>query len=114
MNNTGTTQATPSLSRAGGEYQVASDETELPRGSFFVALAGVPVRCGDLVLFRVGRRTSVGRWLPRVGGYDFILQPGLLIVCAGAPVRIVGKVIPCRPPEVCQTGRIQAAPPRRN
>jgi hypothetical protein len=100
--------------RPAGECQVVTDELELPRGSFFTTLAGVPVEPGDLVLFSIGRRRSVGRWLPRVGGYDWILQPGLLIVCAGASVRIVSKVIPCRPSEVCRTGRIKATPVSRN
>jgi hypothetical protein len=96
------------------ECQVMTDALELPRGSFFVALAGVPVETGDMVLFSIGRRSSVGRWLPRIGGFDWILQPGLLIVCVGAPVRIHGKVIPIEPVKVCRTGRIKATPGSRN
>jgi hypothetical protein len=114
LKNTRTAQAAQRLNRAGGEYQVMTDTTELPRGSFFTALGGVPVESGDLVLFRIGRRSSVGRWLPGVGGLDWILQPGLLIACAGAPVRIVGKVVPCRTPEACRTGRIEATPGELN
>jgi len=95
----------------GSEYLITSDKTELPRGSFFRVLTGVPVEAGDLVLFQVGRYESVGRWPPNVGGNNWIQQPGRLIACMGnTPVRIVGQAIPCPSLEVCESGRIKASP----
>jgi hypothetical protein len=77
-----------------GECQVVSRKLELPQGSFFVVLRGVPVRRGDLVYFSIGRRSSVGRWYPDVG-VQWMLQPKLRILCDGTcPLRIHGRVIP--------------------
>jgi hypothetical protein len=73
-------------------WRVVSDKLELPRGSFFTTLAGVPVKTGDLALFSVGSWASVGRWYS-FAGVQWIRQPRLLIVGDSASLRIWGPVI---------------------
>lgn len=83
---------------ASREYKVVSDRLELPRGSFFFVLSGVPVRSGDLVHFSIGQRQSVGRWF-NFGGVDYIRMPGYRINCGdGSRLRIHGQVIPINQP----------------
>lgn len=98
-----------------GEYQIISEDTELLRGSRVAVLLGVPFKSGDLIMFRVGSHTGIGRWHPNVGGFDWILQPGRLSACVGeVPVQVVGPVIPCPPLDVCVTGQIKASPGSSN
>ena len=75
------------------EFFVASDDLELPRNTSFTTICEYPYETGALVMFRYGKRTSVGRWLPGVGGFNIILLPGELLCFVGRVVRILGRVI---------------------
>jgi hypothetical protein len=80
--------------------KVAGDSLELPRGALFYVWPA-PVRDGDLVVFKVGDKGSIGRWRPNREGGDWIVQQkrNTVIVCVGpTPVRILGHVIPCEAP----------------
>jgi hypothetical protein len=94
--NTKTKQPLPGRT-IGSEYLITSDKTELPRGSCVTMLPGFPVEAGDLVPFQVGRHTSIGRWFPSIGGFDWMQQPGRLICVIGeVPVHVAGLVLLCR------------------
>jgi hypothetical protein len=112
--NTKTKQPLPGRT-IGSEYLITSDKTELPRGSRVTVLPGFPVETGDLVMFQVGRHTSIGRWLPNVASAGWIRQPGRLICVIGeVPVHVAGPVLLCPPLDVCATGQIKASPGSRN
>jgi hypothetical protein len=72
------------------EYIVTCDKLELPRGTSFTVIPG-PVESGALVMFQMGRRRAIGRWL-NVNGFDFILLPDYLLACE-IPLRIYGRVV---------------------
>jgi hypothetical protein len=75
------------------EFLVATDDLELPRNTSFTTICEYPYEAGALVMFRYGKRRSVGRWLPGVGGFNFILLPGDLLCFVGRVVRILGRVV---------------------
>jgi hypothetical protein len=98
----------------GSEYLITSDKAELPRGSYFTVLY-IPVGFRDLALFTIGDLPVIGRWMPDVDGFDWILVPGWRIKISGqVPVRVVGRIIPCPLLDVCASGRIKAQPGSRN
>jgi hypothetical protein len=78
-------------------YELLTDRWEsagFRRGSLFAVRRRRRLATGDLVLALVNGVRIVARWFPSVASCDWLLQPGRLIRCAGAPVRILGAVEP--------------------
>lgn len=50
----------------------------------------------DLVLARINNQLLVGRYVPNVAGFDWLVQPSRLIRCARKPV-ILGRLQPWLP-----------------
>jgi len=80
-------------------YRVVSEDTELPPGLYFFTVPEHPIEGGSLLLFSIGDRCGenliVGRWIPDVAGYDWIVQPGRLIrITRDIILWIIGRVVP--------------------
>jgi hypothetical protein len=62
-------------------YLITSDKTELPKGSRIYVIPVAEAQPNQLVMFgtTAGFRAGIGRWMPDVGGRNWILQPGRLI-----------------------------------
>jgi hypothetical protein len=81
-------------------YQVTSDQTELPRGSRVYVIPAEP-QADQLVMFGTALRDKIwiGRWIPNVGGRNWVLQPGRLIKeSPECKFIILGVVVPCEDP----------------
>jgi hypothetical protein len=83
------------------EFVIATDRLELPRNTPFTTVCKFPYKTGALVMFRIGNRTSVGRWFPGVGGCNWILLPGVLLCLVGHVIKILGEVVVTRATRAC-------------
>jgi hypothetical protein len=83
------------------EFIVTCDRLELPRNTPFTTMCKYPYEAGALVMFRIGRRTSVGRWFPGTGGFNWIFMPGVWLCLVGRVIRILGEVIVTRSTRPC-------------
>ena len=78
--------------------RIITDESELPRGSYYAL--PVPVEPGQLALIELGGKLDVvGRWYPDLNGYDWVVAPKRVIRISGnTPRRVVGLIIPSEDP----------------
>lgn len=83
------------------EYVIATDRLELPRHTWFTTVCRYPYEFGSLVVFEIGRRRSIGRWFPNVGGFNWILLPGKLLCLIGRVIRIIGEVMVTKAIQPC-------------
>lgn len=77
------------------EYTVMSKSLELSRGSRFTYHCQFPYETGALCLLRIGSEKTVGRYYQGIAGFDWIIQPGLMIaIVSTVIVEILGLVVP--------------------
>jgi hypothetical protein len=75
-------------------YRVISSATELPRNTLFTAVNTYPIKDGELVLFSIDGRLTIGRWRRNIAGLDWIKQPNRWIPIIGkAAIVAVGVII---------------------
>jgi hypothetical protein len=81
------------------EHRVTSDETELPRGSYFYLWPATRLDPGQLAMIETPKGVRlIGRWYPAVAGCNWIVQPGRIVQDTRSQCRILGAVIPCEDP----------------
>jgi hypothetical protein len=86
----------PAHARAGETYTVVTDKLELPRGARFNVEPG-PVESSRLAMIQIGQRATIGFYYSDIAGFDWIVQPDLMIKVTGKiPVLVVGPVAPLR------------------
>jgi hypothetical protein len=77
------------------EYVVTCDLLELPRGSTFVVLPGVPAQPGQLTLVQVFDYLIPGRFTPAVDGVAELRLPKHILELAGkCEYRVIGAIVP--------------------
>src|SRR5262245_39462300 len=77
---------------------VVSTNLELPKGARFTYRPRLPIETGALCLLSIGNLLTIGRYYRDIAGFDWIVQPGLLIQIVGkVVVKIWGLVVPLGP-----------------
>src|SRR5262245_13826819 len=71
------------------EYRVISSATELPRNTLFTTVNTYPIKDGELVLFSIDGRLTIGRWYRNIAGLNWIKQPNRWIPIIGKTVVVV-------------------------
>jgi len=81
------------------EFTVVANNLELPSGARFTYQPRFPIETGALCLLSIGGLLTIGRYYHDIAGFDWIVQPGLLIQVAGKSiVEIWGQVMPLTVP----------------